>query len=88
MSGRSGSGMKTRSRALEEWRRSARKSWRRSHARQKSVVHFVRMDDSPVFSGGGFSAWRHGHGFRRFVILALVLLGCVAWLTALIGRLK
>lgn len=80
--------MNLQSQAWEEWRRQAQKSWQRTQRppREASVL-YVRTDERrladprrPVVAGRR----RQEAGVRRFLILSLVLLGCLVWLVTLL----
>lgn len=73
--------MNSQSRALEEWRRETRKSWRRAGVGEKRVVHHVRTGGVAERSGDS-----QVRTVARFLVLAGILVGCLAWLMALIGR--
>lgn len=81
--------MTTRSRALEEWRRESRKAWRRTRCRERgAVVHCVRTGEraEPLARRRGGAEGAQAGAVRRFLIQALILLGCIAWLVSLLAR--
>jgi hypothetical protein len=79
--------MKTRSRALVEWQRQTRKSWQQLRAREKGVVHFSRTVGYPRPARGvSRREAQEGAAVRRFLLLGLILLGCIAWLVSLAWR--
>ena len=79
--GDQGVDMDSQSEALAEWRRQTRKSWRRAGVGEKRVVHHVRTAGVAGRMGDG-----QGWPVARFLVLAAILVGCLAWLLALIGH--